>query len=661
MKRITVTFSLLLVFFSLLNAAKYTNALIKETSPYLLQHAHNPIEWHSFSPEVFKQALRENKAVFISIGYATCHWCHVMQKESFENEKIAKLLNDDFISVKIDREELSHIDSYYQNIYLKREGKYGGWPLNIFLTPQKEVFYMSGYIPAVTVGKKKSFRQLLKELKTLFHDKKALQKAIAFYKKQPTKKERIKESMDVSFIKSIVNSLFKEYNIESHSFGKNQAFAQVAKVELLYDIAYFTKQKRLLAYYYELLDAMAMRGLYDHVEGGFFRYTVDSEWEIPHFEKMLYTQAEMISLYTNAFLRSKKSLYQSVVIESIAMVEKYFKTKEGLFYSASDAQSDDKEGAYYTFTQEEVETALKNNPYKEVIKEALGFALFGNFHNHIHINFETTQRPLGFKMFVQELKKLRNSRTFPFVDTKVNTAWNAMMVEALYRASAIDTHYIDKAETSLNALLNALYKKGVLYHQRVLPYLPKQKALLEDYAYLIGALLAGYEATYEKKKLLFAEYLFLEAKRKFYDKGQWFLSQKRQIKADSNDKYYTSAQGKMLQNLALLSAIKENLQYDKLLKESLQKQEDIIFQKKSNAPALVRLVVMRQKGIILIKSSLSNLLKIKNKIASLKYPYIITKEEAYQAYLACTLRVCFVKDDDFSVVEKKIMHYAENF
>jgi len=297
MRIATVTFFLSFVFCSVLYTKEYTNQLINETSPYLQQHVHNPINWHSWSDDTLKKAVREHKGVFLSIGYSTCHWCHVMAKESFRDEKIAKLLNRYFISIKVDREELPQVDAYFQNIYYELKGKRGGWPLSVFMTPQKKVFYITGYIPPKSSDGHLGFDKLILKMQQLYSNKTALREAIEeLYKK---KKPNLNSSSFKSVsLQTFADSLEASYNEEYHGFGRSREFPLAKKTALLLTVGYLTHNKKLQKAYFDILDAMAMRGVYDHIGGGFFRYTVDGEWEIPHFEKMLYNQAELSELYT---------------------------------------------------------------------------------------------------------------------------------------------------------------------------------------------------------------------------------------------------------------------------------------------------------------------------------------------------------------------------
>ncbi|MEN4052297.1 DUF255 domain-containing protein [Sulfurimonas sp. NWX79] len=630
-----------------------TNELEKETSPYLLQHADNPVEWMPWGKKAFERAKKEQKPIFLSIGYATCHWCHVMEEESFSNKKIAQLLNKYFICIKIDREELPHVDVLYQQLYKKHYGRFGGWPLNLFMTADKKVFYITNYIPPLHESYAEGFDTLLLKLHNIYENKKLLEKNMYLYRHIQKRFPKSTKEKQLS-LKSLIRSIKKEYDSEDVGFGKSKRFPQAAKTALVLQLAELTDNKELKKNYFELLDIMTLRGLYDHVDGGFFRYSVDEAWEIPHFEKMLYTQAELIPLYVRGYVLEAKPLYKDVIKESIAMLDRYFLYKD-YYFSASDADSNTQEGGFFIFTQDEIKKALRHNPHAKAIEEAMEFSFEGNFHDKVHINFYTDKRPKGFTVFQKELQKIREKRAYPFIDKKINTAWNAMMIEALYIASVVDKSYALKAKNHLEALTELMFDKGALYHQTVPKRRPTQKGLLEDYAFFISALIAAYEVEYDEKRLDFAAYLLQQAKEKFYKNGIWYLSDDDlHIKADLSDKYYTSAQSKMLQNILKLAALKASFTYEKFAQESLKNLHSELQEKQSTVPALASAYLMQKYGMVVLKSSKKNLVQQRKNIEEIWYPYILRKAENYNDYLACTLRRCFAKESTMKAIKTVI-------
>ncbi len=634
--------SIIILFLLSLNAKEFTNALQFETSPYLLTHKNNPVDWMPWGEAAFKRAKRENKAIFLSLGYSTCHWCHVMERESFSNKKLAKLFNKYFISIKVDREEMPHLDALYQEVFLKMNHHSGGWPLSIFMTADKKVFFAGTYIPAY----KQSYSQGLDTLLVKLGEK-YKKNDVNFQKELAQIQEVINAEVvyeehkagDIS-VESLSESLKENFDEIYSGFGNGRKFPEAAKLSLMLDLAQIQNDEELYDYAYEMLDIMALRGLYDQVEGGFFRYTVDAAWEIPHFEKMLYDQAELIPIYVRAYLRTGKNLYKDVVVETIKMLDERY-MKNDLYYGASDADTNHEEGAYFIFSQKELQGS--------------GIEYVENFEGKMHLNIYDDERPKNFKKMRKKLLKIRAKKEYPFIDKKINTAWNSLMIEALYSASSIDKKYEKKAEKTLNALKDLMFQNYDLYHQTVLGVTPKQKGLLEDYSFFIGALIAGYEVTYDKEKLDFAEYLLNHANSKFYKKGVWYLSDDAlHIKAGLIDKYYTSPLSKMLQNIINIAALKASFRYEKLALATLELQEDALKFKQSDAPALATAYLMQNLKVTTLKSKKKNLLKHKKEIKKIDYPYVLTKEEQYDDYLACTIRLCFSKDKNLKTVLKAI-------
>ena len=646
---------LLLLFVISLSTAESRNELADETSPYLQQHASNPIEWLPWGDAAFAKAKKENKAVFLSIGYSTCHWCHVMAKESFENEKIAEVFNRYFVCIKVDREEMPHLDSYYQQLHKKVKNRVGGWPLSAFLTSDKQPFYVATYIPPTTQSFHEGLDTLLPKIneryKSDFDGLLKEAKEMKVLMEKPAKKlssDTAKISVD-----SLSSSILEDYDEIYSGFGRGKKFPEASKLSLMMDLAILKKSNELKEYSLEMLDTMAMRGIYDHVDGGFFRYSVDAAWEIPHFEKMLYNQAELIPLYIRGFLDTNKELYRDVVEESVEMVQKRF-VKNNLFYSASDADTHHKEGEYFVFTPDEIKKALK--------KSEDSYELFENFQGKIHLNFSTNDRPKGFKRFRDELNKIRAKKEYPFIDKKINTAWNAMMIEALYRASVIDKKYAKKADVHLGALLDFMFYRGELYHQSLIGTKPNQLGLLEDYSFLVSALIAGYEVDLDEEKLAKAEYFLSRAKSKFYRDEIWYLSDdKLSIKADMQDKYYTSPLAKMTQNIIKLASLKASFRYEKMALKTLESQNSIIEKELSNVPASATSFLMQKEEVVTLKNSKKALKNNFLKIKSIRHPYLLIKEDKTDGkYLACTMRSCFAIEKEFKTVKKAIEDNIRN-
>ena len=650
MQKIIIIIALLL---NLLYADILKNDLQYELSPYLKQHETNPVNWMPWGEKAFEKAKKENKPIYLSIGYSTCHWCHVMARESFTNKEIAKKLNKDFISIKVDREELPQVDSYFQEIYQKINKRKGGWPLNIFLTSNKEPFYVSTYLPPSKELFSEGLDTLIPNLANRYkNDYKSILEDVKQIKDSSVVVKGIAKNISSD---TLSKSIYESYDEEHSGFGHGRKFPQAAKLSLMMDLAFLNNDKLLLQNSYDMLDFMALRGLYDHIEGGFYRYTSDSSWEIAHFEKMLYNQAELLPIYVRAYNRTNGELYKDVVDETIAMLDKRF-LKDALYYSASDTDSSNhKEGDFFVFSVDEVKGAMQNNPYKEEIEDSLDFVMEGNFHGNVHLNFYTKSRPKGFKEFRDDLSKIRENKEYPFIDKKINTAWNSMMIEALYNASFIDKKYKVKADKHLESLTAVMFDKGELHHQTLIGLKPTQKGLLEDYSFFIGALLAGYEIDYDENKLGFAEYLLSRSLNHFYRNGEWYLSNDNMnIRATLVDKYYTSPLSKMLQNIIKLASLKDSFKYERIVVSTLANINHELSVSQSNAPAAARAYLMQSLDMVTIKSAKARLVKDALKIKNIKYPYVLSKKTDDYEYLACTMRRCFSKEEKLDDIIKAI-------
>ncbi|HFQ61197.1 MAG TPA: thioredoxin domain-containing protein, partial [Epsilonproteobacteria bacterium] len=395
----------------------YTNALIKERSPYLQQHAHNPVNWYPWGKEAFEKAKKENKLIFLSIGYSTCHWCHEMEAESFTDEEVAKLLNADFVSIKVDREQYPQIDKKYQKIYRDVYGKRGGWPLSIFMTADKEVFFIGTYIPKEEGYGSKGLLNLLPSFVSLTKESSAFQKAIEQYKNIATQKT-LQTKLSSNIMQRVVKKIEKEFDRTHGGFAKRPKFPESSKLALLLDIYRLDGNQRAFFMAEQTLKKMAQGGLYDQIGGGFFRYTTDEAWQIPHFEKMLYTNAELITVYVTLYEMTGEKLYKKVIDESIAQMEKNY-MQEGVYLSASDADSDGEEGGYFIYDYTKLKRALKEKGWKpkeiEEVLAYMGIEEDGNIDGEFSQPHITSERvPVKLEAFKAYLKALSAKRTFPF-------------------------------------------------------------------------------------------------------------------------------------------------------------------------------------------------------------------------------------------------------
>jgi uncharacterized protein len=635
------------------------NSLIRETSPYLQQHAHNPVHWYPWGEEALKKAKDEHKPIFLSIGYSTCHWCHVMAHESFEDEAIAALINKDYIAIKVDREELPHLDKYYQRLHLLLKKRSGGWPLTAVLTETSKPFFVATYLPPTAKYNIEGLDTLLPKTALEYKNNRpaliSKADAIEVMMNDIDSAELRPVKIELSIVKEIYEGLLKEFDDIYYGFSIQPKFPESSKIGLLFDLDTLG-QGKAGEMALKILRAMALHGLYDQVEGGFFRYSTDAGWEIPHFEKMLYTNAELIPLYVKAYALTQDELYRQVVVETIDMIEHRFE-HNGVYMSASDADSGHEEGGYFIYTYEEMTAAMEalSVKEKEELTEVLEVSVFGNFEGKIHINFYDEKRPKSFKKVRERLYQIRQSRAYPFIDTKINTAWNAMMIEGLFKASKIDQRYLLLAQRRIASLLEKMYIKGVLYHQSLPGKIPVQKALLEDYAFLVSALIEGYQHDYNTQYLFLAQKLSEEAIGKFYDGRFWYLNEDAEFRvhAGMQDKYYQAPMNRMLSSLLQLSSLTGTRKYLALVEKSLNAKSALLADFPARYPSAMQLFLRYKRGYVTLKANRQKLLQAKER--PIDYPFVLRKVSSeVNGYLACDMEQCFAVDEVLENVIKSI-------
>jgi uncharacterized protein YyaL (SSP411 family) len=538
------------------------NRLAQEDSPYLQQHKDNPVDWHPWSDDAFEKAKRENKAIFISIGYSSCHWCHVMEREVFENVAIAKVLNEHFISIKVDREERPDIDKYYQEVHMLLNRRPGGWPTSIFATPQNKPFYAGTYIPPHTRDRMMGFDELIGVIaeKVSSHDKKLFENADEIQNylgpdERPTQATVLDESIALTFLRQAEHNYDPAYG----GFSVEPKFPHASTLNSLLNLYLLGHSEKAGEIVEHTLENMQLGGMYDLVEGGFCRYSTDKEWLVPHFEKMTYDNALLCELYTraavrldnNSFLRTAKECADFMLARMM---------ENDLFYSASDADTEGEEGKYFVYEVDEVTKALMDAGFDtQEIKSMLPILHItpqGNFEGKSIVRLKSSERPEWFEQTREVLAGLRAKRTYPFIDKKVQVSWNAMMVKALFLLSSEDEKYLSPALRSLDALLKTMMPDNVLYHSALINKTPKVAAFLEDYAYLGTALVAAYECTFEEHYLIKAQQLANTALEKFYDAGRWYFSRGEFVtEADTQDSSYPGAVGVIVDLLLSLGGL----------------------------------------------------------------------------------------------------------
>ncbi len=514
----------------------HSNQLIHETSPYLLQHAHNPVNWLPYGNEAFAEAQRANKPMLISIGYSSCHWCHVMEHESFENTEIAKLMNDYFVCVKVDREERPDVDHVYMDAVQQIHGS-GGWPLNCFALPDGRPFWGGTYF------RPEQWTQLIKNIHELFHNRNADLKQQADEVSEGLARQNYLLSEESgNFTGSF--DFVAIFDILRHAFdcvkgGMSGSLKFPMPVVLNFILQYYNSQNdtNAITFIDLSLQKMACGGIYDQAGGGFARYSTDSDWKVPHFEKMLYDNAQLVGLYSKAFLKTGNKLYKDVIEQTIEFLNRELKAPEGVFYSALDADSEGEEGLFYSWTSEEFKEALGH--YAELAGEYYGIDAQGLWENGRNIllrpdsddvfaqqHFLSADELAALTVFFSaQLLKVRSKRISPGLDDKMLVAWNSLMISALINAYvALDRNaFLESAIQVGSFIINNLKRsENGLFHTWKNGK-SQINAFLDDYAFTCEAFLKLYTVTTDIQWLHEAEKLAFYAVEHFYDSLSGFF------------------------------------------------------------------------------------------------------------------------------------------
>jgi len=512
------------------------NRLIHENSPYLLQHAHNPVDWYPWGPEALDLARRENKPIFLSIGYSACHWCHVMAHESFEDPQLARLLAEHFVSVKVDREERPELDQVYMDAVQMMTGR-GGWPLSAFLTPELEPFFGGTYWPPRARGGMPGFDQILRAVADAWQNRREQAVAQASRLAEVLRRQLHSEAsagganLDDAPLRTTAAALHSTFDRQWGGFGTAPKFPQPVLLRLLLRRWQRTRQPQLLEMVAVTLDRMAAGGIYDHLGGGFHRYSVDARWLVPHFEKMLYDNALLAVCYLEAWQATGREPYAQVVRETLGYVLRDMTDPQGGFYTAEDADSQGREGEFYLWTPDQVRTALDASSARSFccyydVSEA------GNFEgrNILYRSKTLAQaaqilglQPAELDAQVSQsrlrLREVRAERARPARDDKVLVSWNGLMIEALACAGAALGHepYLAAADRAADFLLAHLRRPDGRLRRYWRQGRAQGEAFLDDYAALANALTSLYEARSQQVRLDQATELADQILRRFGD------------------------------------------------------------------------------------------------------------------------------------------------
>ena len=556
----------------------YTNDLINETSPYLLQHAHNPVNWVAWSDDAFERAKKENKLVLISVGYSACHWCHVMEHESFEDKEVAALMNKFFISVKVDREERPDVDQVYMTA-VQLMTQQGGWPLNCFCLPDGRPIYGGTYFP------KDQWIHILKSLHFTFQNdfEKVEEYASKLHegvqRAELIQKNETEIQFNIEKLRELVFRWSKLFDGINGGDSKAPKFPLPQNYLFLLEYATQMDDQKVMEHVCLSLDKMAMGGIYDQVGGGFARYSVDMLWKVPHFEKMLYDNGQLIELYSKAYRITNSPLYKRVVDETVQWLEREMIADRGGLYSALDADTEGQEGKFYVWSERELAETLTND--FDWASDYFEMGYLSDWEgNKVLMCSQTDEIFLNEKgwtevFFDQELKKLkkrllniRSERVFPGIDDKVLTGWNAMTVKGLAHAAVIfdEPRYLDLGRDIITTLLNNQWDGNQLKRNFKNGY-STIDAFLEDYAHMIDGLIALHQADLEENWINAAVSLTEKAIQEFSDEksGMFFFTDSSSNliarKMEINDNVIPSSNSVMAHNLFALGSLTGRMEW----------------------------------------------------------------------------------------------------
>lgn len=524
-----------------ISAHKYTNHLIDESSPYLLQHAHNPVDWYPWGEKALTKAKAENKPIFLSIGYAACHWCHVMEHESFENEDVARLLNEIFVSIKVDREQRPDLDQIYMAATMALTGS-GGWPMSVFLTSDLKPFFAGTYFPLNDGYGRPGFLNLIQKIAEVYKNERGNieQYSEDFVRRIREAYNPVNESIPLNdeTLARAADGLMQSYDSVNGGFGNAPKFPHPTDLSFLMKIYAAGKDKAILEAVEHTLQKMARGGIYDQIGGGFHRYSTDARWLVPHFEKMLYDNAMLAVTYSEAYQLTGNELYRRVVRETLDFMLREMHHDNGGFYSALDADSEGEEGRFYVWKKAEIESLLGER--SEMFCKYYNITETGNFEDKNNIpNVDSyslkykEQSGLTERQFENEIENakkilfnIRAARVRPFIDDKILTSWNGLAISAMAHGYQItgDDKYRKAAHDAAAFIKNTLYRDGKLIHSyrdgRI-----SEGTFLEDYAYFTAGLIDLYEIEYDYVLIDFAADLVSDAISEFMDEdGHFYLA-----------------------------------------------------------------------------------------------------------------------------------------
>lgn len=671
----------------------HTNKLVNETSVYLLQHAHNPVEWYPWGDEALQRAKDENKPILVSIGYAACHWCHVMERESFEDERTAEIMNKYFINIKIDREERPDLDHIYMDAVQAISGS-GGWPLNVFLTPDKKPFYGGTYFPPVRAHNRSSWRELLMNIQQLFSEKRNEVEAQAenltahLGEANALGKHVNNQAHDTLFNQQncalIAENLLKNADTTWGGFGRAPKFPQTFSIQYLLRQYHFANEEKGLKQALLSLDKMIEGGIYDQLGGGFARYSTDEEWLAPHFEKMLYDNALLINVLAEAYQLTQKTLYKETIEHTLSFIEREMLDSEGGFYSALDADSEGVEGKFYVWEKEEIDELLAED--SELFCNYYDVSHHGNWEDSNILRILKPLEVLATEKGIEvaelqdllarsreKLMAVREKRILPQLDDKVLLGWNALMITAYCKAFAAigNEGYKEVALKAIDFIEKKFKRSENSFYHTYKGGEAKIEAFLDDYAYLIQAYIHLQEITGNQYFINQADAItnFVIEHFSTEEKGLFYYTNQQQQdvivrKKEVYDGATPSGNAIMVGNLIYLSIILDNKEWNRMATNAIKSMSTAIIKYPTSFGVWATILQSITNGIkevvvlgddlekdlaVLIKQYIPNKVLQTSTTPSEQFPLLAGKQkEAYNQFFLCENYACQKPESDLN-------------
>ena len=632
------------------------NRLAAETSPYLCLHSKNPVDWYPWCDEAFEKSRRDNLPIFLSIGYSACHWCHVMEREVFEDREIAEFLNEHMVCIKVDREERPDIDRHFQEVFQVMNRRSGGWPLSIFLTPSMKPVYAATYVPPRGSAGITGFLDLIRIIQNAWRDRPEKLETggsqVIEYLEAVNRQDQAEQGTQVpdDIGRRFLDQATALYDPEYGGFSPAPKFPSTSIINLLMDISMIHHSKRAGDMALHTLRCMATGGLHDLVDGGFCRYSVDEKWLVPHFEKMTCDNALLCESYYRAWEISGEKFFLDIALNTARfMLERM--EENGLFYSASDADSEGEEGRYFVYSYREVTDALvKQGGFdrKQAGKAAamLSITEAGNFEgsNIVRLHGRDDEHPGWYERALKVLQKIRKGRAYPFIDRKVITAWNAMMIKSLFLLAGADDRFMEQARESMDALLEKMFRHEVLYHSSLPDTEPVIRAFLDDYAFLADAMFTAYQATLDDTFLQRARLLSYQAIELFYRDTTWYFSRGDfPTNAEITDAACPSSAAVMVSVLISLGTVDAGSRYLEIAADSISMAAGNMAAYPASHGTSVRNALRLNSGDIVVHGRARDLIVLRRALGNAACPFTMLSPDMHGGLTICRGTSCLAR------------------